>query len=157
MAHWKSRTSWWQGFANLCLPGAGVQRVQPFAPVIWCCASYPTGYYLAQNGGRSSSSAAAHSPGKLLKWKKPPLNLIPKSGKNNQNRFTWGANNRPTRPTTLVISGAIIIAEMQHLNDSPQRKNNDATRNGNDASYFHRKLGTLSSCSIPSFSVILFL
>ena len=57
-------------------------------PVIWCCASYPTGYYLAQNGGRSSSSAAAHSPGKLLKWKKPPLNLIPKSGKSNQNRFT---------------------------------------------------------------------
>ena len=33
----------------------------------------------------------------------------------------------------------------------------DATRNGNDASYFHRKLGTISSCSIPSFSVILFL
>ena len=57
-------------------------------PVIWCCASYPTGYYLAQNGGRSSSSAAAHSPGKLLKWKKPPLNLIPKSGKSNQNGFT---------------------------------------------------------------------
>ena len=57
-------------------------------PVIWCCASYPTGYYLAQNGGRSSSSAAAHSPGKLLKWKKLLLNLIPKSGKSNQNGFT---------------------------------------------------------------------
>ena len=51
----------------------------------------------------------------------------------------------------------MIITEMQHLNDSPQRKNSDATKNGNDASYFHRKLGTLSSCSIPSFSVILFL
>ena len=57
-------------------------------PVIWCCASYPTGYYLAQNGGRSSSSAAAFSPGKLLKWKKPLLNLIPKLGKSNQNGFT---------------------------------------------------------------------
>ena len=42
-----------------------------------------------------------------------------------------------------MISGAIIIAEMQHLSDLLQRKNNDATRNGNDASYFHRKLGTL--------------
>ena len=45
-------------------------RPQPFersqggtpCPVIWCCASYPTGYYLAQNGGRSSSFAAAFSP-----------------------------------------------------------------------------------------------
>ena len=36
-------------------------------PVIWCCASYPTGYYLAQNGGRSSSFAAAFSTAKLLK------------------------------------------------------------------------------------------
>ena len=70
------------------LPGARVQRAQLFAPVIWCCASYATGYYLAQNGGRSSSFAAAFSPSKLLKWKKPPLNLIPKSGKSNQNRFT---------------------------------------------------------------------
>ena len=70
------------------LPGARVQRAQLFAPVIWCCASYPTGYYLAQNGGRFSSFAAAFSLGKLLKWKKPPLNLIPKSGKSNQNRFT---------------------------------------------------------------------
>ena len=31
-----------------------------------CVISYWV-YYLAQNGGRSSSSAAAHSPGKLLK------------------------------------------------------------------------------------------
>ena len=50
-------------------------RPQPFegsqggtpCPVIWCCASYPTGYYLAQNGGRSSSFAASFSPGKMLK------------------------------------------------------------------------------------------
>ena len=45
-------------------------RPQPFegsqggtpCPVIWCCASYPTGYYLAQSSGRSSSSAAAFFP-----------------------------------------------------------------------------------------------
>ena len=54
-----------------------------------------------------------------------------------------------------MISGAIIIAEMQHLSDFPQRKNSDATRNGNDVSYFHRKLGTHSSCSGMSVSVIL--
>ena len=48
-----------------------------------------------------------------------------------------GPLNRPTKPTTLVISGAMIIAEMQHLSNFPQRKNSDATRNGNDASYFH--------------------
>ena len=68
-------------------PVEGSQGGTP-CPVIWCGASYPTGYYLAQNGGRSSSFAAAFSPSKLLKWKKPPLNLIPKSGKSNQNRFT---------------------------------------------------------------------
>ena len=167
MAHWKSRTSCGQGFANLCPPACQNQwakiarwresrgNASP-SDMTLCVISYWV-YYLAQNGGRSSSSAAAFSPGKLLKWKKPPLNLILKSGKSNQNRFTWGANNRPTRPTTLVISGAIIIAEMQHLSDFPQRKNSDATRNGNDVSYFHRKLGTHSSCSSMSFSVILFL
>jgi len=32
-----------------------------------CVISYWVLYYLAQNGGRSSSSATAHSPGKLLK------------------------------------------------------------------------------------------
>ena len=135
-------------------PFEGSQGGTP-CPVIWCCASYPTGYYLAQNGGRFSSFAAARSPGKLLKWKKPPLTLIPKSGKSNRNRFTYGANNRPTKPTTLVISGAIIIAEIQYLSDFSKRKNSDTTRIRNDASYFHRKLGTLSSCSSMSFSVIL--
>ena len=92
-----------------------------------------------------------------VEMKEAPAKPYTKIRKSNQNRFTWGANNRPTRPTTLVISGAIIIAEMQHLSDSPQRKNSDATRNGNDVSYFHRKLGTHSSCSSMSFSVILFL
>ena len=63
------------------LPGAGVQRPQSFAPVIWCCASYPTGYYLAQNGGRSSSSAAAFSPTKLLKRRDVYLKLTRHNGR----------------------------------------------------------------------------
>ena len=57
--------------------------------------------------------------------------------RSSQNRFTYGANNRPTKPTTFAISDAILITEMQHLSDSPKRKNSDATRNRNDASYFH--------------------
>ena len=70
LANWKSRTSWWAGVRKsltASLPGARVQRAQLFAPVIWCCASYTTGYYLAQNGGKSSSFAASFSPGKMLK------------------------------------------------------------------------------------------
>ena len=59
-------------------------RPQPFegsqggtpCPVIWCCASYPTGYYLAQNGGRSSSSAAAFSNAKLLKRRLEKLFIV---------------------------------------------------------------------------------
>ena len=57
----------------------------------------------------------------------------------------------------LTQKGSIIIAEMQHLSDFSKRKNSDTTRNGNDASYFHRKLGTLGSCSSMSFFAILFL
>lgn len=76
---------------------------------------------------------------------------------NNQDylKESQGDNNRPTKSTTFAISGAMIITEMQHLSDFSKRKNSDTTRNGNDASYFHRKLGTLGSCSSMSFSVIL--
>ena len=55
-------------------PVEGSQGGTP-CPVIWCCASYPTGYYLAQNGGRSSSSAAAFFHAKLRKCLSWPLTV----------------------------------------------------------------------------------
>ena len=42
-------------------------RAKPLPSDMMLCVIYYTGYYLAQNGGRSSSSAAALSPGKILK------------------------------------------------------------------------------------------
>ena len=95
-----------QRFANLCpqlakINGSKwpVERSQGGTPcpVIWCCASYPTGYYLAQNGGRSSSFAAAFSPSSC--W--------------NGGIFIWSLRNdieffRSWRVTMLRKSGTML-------------------------------------------------
>ena len=65
--------------------------------------------------------------------------------------------NLSAQPQQLSLVSNGDDATQVELLDFPQRKNSDATRNGNDVSYFHRKLGTHSSCSSMSFSVILFL
>ena len=77
-------------------PVEGSQGGTP-CPVIWCCASYPTGYYLAQNGGKFSSFAAAFSPPRC--W--------------NGGIFIWSLRNdieffRSWRVTMLRKSGTML-------------------------------------------------
>ena len=60
-------------------------------------------------------------------------------------------------PIKLLKRRDIYLKLTQWYRIFPELKSDDATKKWNDASYFHRKLGTLGSCSSMSFFAILFL